>query len=87
MIYEITKGWFGRWNVYEVGHLDCDRTWVATFSTEYLAKTFGSNRTAQLLTTMQEACDLLAERTYGNPARSAGHNARLRLEAAIKESQ
>lgn len=39
----------------------------------------------RLRTAMQEACDLLAERTHGSPARSAGHNARLRLEAALKE--
>lgn len=32
---------------------------------------------------IQEACDLLAERTQGSPARSAGHNARLLLERAI----
>jgi hypothetical protein len=31
----------------------------------------------------REACDLLAERTYGNPARSPGHNARIRLEGAL----
>lgn len=32
---------------------------------------------------MREACDLLAERRHGNPARSAGHNARLCLESAL----
>lgn len=32
---------------------------------------------------MTEACDLLAERKYGSPARSPGHNARLCLEAAL----
>lgn len=32
---------------------------------------------------MQLACDLLAERTYGSPARSPGHNARLALEGAL----
>lgn len=32
---------------------------------------------------MREACDLLAERTHGSPARSPAHNARLRLEAAL----
>lgn len=32
------------------------------------------------ITRVKEACDLLAERTYGSPARSPGHNARLRLE-------
>ena len=36
-----------------------------------------------LRTAIREACDLLAERTYGSPARSPGHNARLRLEAAL----
>jgi hypothetical protein len=34
---------------------------------------------------IQEACDLLAERAQGSPARSAGHNARVRLEAALAE--
>lgn len=32
---------------------------------------------------MRDACDLLAGRTHGNPARSAGHSARLRLESAL----
>lgn len=32
---------------------------------------------------MKEACDLLAERTRGNPARSPGHNARLLLESVL----
>lgn len=32
---------------------------------------------------VQEAIDLLAERKYGNPARSPGHNARLMLQDAI----
>ncbi|KGT79307.1 hypothetical protein MA20_12895 [Bradyrhizobium japonicum] len=32
---------------------------------------------------MLEACDLLAERKYGSPARSPGHNARLVLERAL----
>jgi hypothetical protein len=31
----------------------------------------------------REACDLLAERTYGSAARSPGHNARVRLESAL----
>lgn len=35
---------------------------------------------------MAEAVDLLTERTYGHPARSAGHNARLCLEAALTQS-
>jgi hypothetical protein len=32
---------------------------------------------------VQEACDLLSEHTYGNPARSPGHNARLHLESVL----
>lgn len=32
---------------------------------------------------VQHACDLLAERVYGNKARSPGHNARLVLEAML----
>jgi hypothetical protein len=36
---------------------------------------------------MREACDLLAERQHGNPARSAGHNARLCLESALAALQ
>jgi hypothetical protein len=31
----------------------------------------------------KQACDLLAERTYGSPARSPSHNARLVLEGAL----
>jgi hypothetical protein len=37
----------------------------------------------RLRSAMSSACDLLAERTHGNPARSAAHNARLRLESAL----
>lgn len=36
---------------------------------------------------IKEACDLLAERKYGNPARSPGHNARLVLERALSAHQ
>ncbi len=36
-----------------------------------------------LVKALEEACDLLAERKYGSPARSPGHNARLVLDAAI----
>lgn len=32
---------------------------------------------------IRQACDLLAERSYGSPARSPAHNARLVLEAAL----
>jgi len=38
----------------------------------------------RLRVAMREACNLLAERTYGNAARSPGHNARLCLESALK---
>lgn len=38
----------------------------------------------RLRAAMQDACDLLTERRHGNAARSAGHNARLRLEAALR---
>lgn len=37
----------------------------------------------RLRSAMQEACNLLAERTHGSPARSLGHNARLVLETAL----
>lgn len=33
---------------------------------------------------IRQACDLLAERTHGSPARSPAHNARLVLEAALR---
>jgi hypothetical protein len=42
-----------------------------------------AGRVKVLETAMREACDLLAERTYGSTARSPGHNARLRLEEAL----
>jgi hypothetical protein len=41
------------------------------------------DETLRLKAAMDYACDLLAERTYGSPARSPGHNARLHLEAAL----
>jgi hypothetical protein len=44
-------------------------------------------RIETLRAAMQQACDLLAERKHGNRARSPGHNARLVLEAALKEKQ
>lgn len=37
-----------------------------------------------LRTAVREACALLSERTYGSPARSPGHNARLVLERGLK---
>jgi len=33
---------------------------------------------------VRDACDMLAERTYGNPARSPAHNARVILESALR---
>lgn len=49
-----------------------------------------SAREAAMREAMQTACDLLAERIYGSPARSPGHNARVVLEGALdtlKEQQ
>lgn len=43
-------------------------------------------RINQLGSAMQKACELLAERIHGSPARSPGHNARLELEAALNAS-
>lgn len=40
-------------------------------------------RNATLKVAMQEAIDLLLERIHHNPARSAAHNARLTLQAAL----
>jgi hypothetical protein len=47
----------------------------------------GANEILRLRGAIKEACDLLAERTHGNPARSAGHNARLCLEGALRIPQ
>jgi hypothetical protein len=41
-------------------------------------------RIERLRIAILEACDLLAERTQGSAARSPGHNARVRLEAALE---
>lgn len=41
------------------------------------------NMAAAFHAAMIEACDLLAEKRHGNPARSPGHNARLCLESAL----
>lgn len=41
----------------------------------------------KLRAAMQEACDLLAERKHGSPARSPGHNARLCLEWALSSGE
>ncbi len=46
-----------------------------------------AKRVAELVTAVREACDLLAERTYGNGARSPGHNARVRLESVLAPSE
>ena len=42
-----------------------------------------SHPMAGLVGAVTAACDLLAERTQGSPARSPGHNARLLLEEAL----
>lgn len=36
---------------------------------------------------LKEVCDLLAERKYGNPARSPAHNARVRLETLLTPTE
>lgn len=38
----------------------------------------------KLQTALAEARDLLLEKTQGSPARSAAHNARLTIEAALR---
>lgn len=43
-------------------------------------------REAELLEALKQARDLLLERKHGNPARSAGHNARLIIQAAIAKA-
>lgn len=40
-------------------------------------------RIAELTEALRTASDLLAERAYGSPARSPGHNARVVMEAAL----
>jgi len=40
---------------------------------------------ARLRASMREASDLLAERIYGNPARSPSHNARVVMEYALTQ--
>ena len=45
MTYMIVRKWFGlRWKVYEVGHIDGDDTWVATFRYEWMALSFAGWR-------------------------------------------
>jgi len=50
---------------------------------EYIRADIVEAENARLRAAMQEACDLLAERKHGSPARSPGHNARLRLETSL----
>lgn len=53
--------------------------------TAHLASEFPPDKLTVLIDAAREACDLLAERKHGSPARSPGHNARLVLESAIRE--
>lgn len=39
-----------------------------------------------LYAVIRDACDLLAERTHGSPARSPAHNARVLLESVLPHS-
>lgn len=60
------------------------RLWAIHIDTAiHAAKIESQKRVAALEVAMKEACDLLAERKYGSPARSSGHNARLTLESAL----
>lgn len=54
----------------------------AKINADFIVK--ACNAHEALVAAIREACDLLAERTYGNAARSPGHNARLCLEGALK---
>jgi hypothetical protein len=77
----------------------CDRKWEGPSAAGYPAdpdaawELFALHRPALLggdpglMSAMREACDLLAERTYGSPARSPGHNARLTLEATLSKAE
>jgi hypothetical protein len=62
---------------------DADLQAALTAADAALAATPGQSHSDRLEIAAREACDLLAERTFGNPARSAGHNARVCLESAL----
>jgi hypothetical protein len=84
---------------WEVVTLDPQGVQVAATDGEFVALVSGKDATAalarayliaaapDLLEALKEARDLLRERTHGNPARSAGHNARLVIEAAIAAAE
>jgi hypothetical protein len=40
MILGIERGWWGRWHVYELGHFEGDRFWVASFRHKQHAQAF-----------------------------------------------
>jgi hypothetical protein len=78
--------------IWPVCHMEDDRGLeeeeYVDFVIEVLAKVralsvTGEARAGGVRALIVQACDLLAERKYGNPARSPAHNARLVLEAAL----
>lgn len=40
MLYELTESWTGRFKVYEIGHTEGDREWLATFRRRLDAERF-----------------------------------------------
>ena len=67
---------------------DANATFIATFDPPTILALLNRLSTAatrerELVDAIAEACSLLMEATYGNPARSPAHNARLKLEAAL----
>jgi hypothetical protein len=62
----------------ECGH------WFSLFEGVTSMREVDTAKNDRLRAAMTEAVDLLLERTYGSPARSPGHNARLVLQAALK---
>jgi len=70
----------GRVSAYQLGFQNGVKSTLTDASFVIMNAATDSDKTRGAI---KEACDLLAERTYGNPARSPGHNARLVLEAAL----
>lgn len=62
---------------------DFEASCVADLATAERIQAEQAETISELVGAVEQACDLLAERTYGNAARSPGHNARLVLEAAL----
>jgi hypothetical protein len=39
-MYEIARGWSGRWKVYHVDHIGGERSWIGTFPTKTMASIY-----------------------------------------------